>query len=101
MSIKTIVHDTSWLLTAANDSLSFQFNLGNTGTIGNFNLPASGSFATKNGIFYMNSCNGVYAISAHNLVTKKMSGFFQANFYRVGFSDTLKIRNGQFEFLSY
>ena len=101
MPIKTLVYDTSWLLTAANDSLTFQFNLGNSGTIGNFDLPTLGSFATKNGIFYMNSSNGVYAISAHNLTTKKMSGFFQANFFRNGFSDTLKVRNGQFEFLSY
>jgi hypothetical protein len=43
----------------------------------------------------------VYAISAHNFTKKKMSGFFQANFYRTGFSDTLKVRNGQFEFIEY
>jgi hypothetical protein len=91
----------SWALLISNDTLSIQIALGNTGTIGTFPLTGGGSYATKNAQYYMNCSNGIYAISAHNTTSHKMSGFFQADFSRTGFSDTLHVRNGQFEFLTY
>lgn len=91
----------NWSLLMSNDSLSFQFPLGNTGTIGTFPLSSAGSYAAKNGVYYLNSSNGSYSISAHDTTNNKMSGFFQADFSRTGFNDTLHVRNGQFEFLSY
>ena len=102
MSSKSLTYSSgNWSLLMSNDSLSFQFPLGNAGTIGTFPLSSSGSYAAKNGVYYLNSSNGSYSISAHDTTNKKMSGFFQADFSRTGFSDTLNVRNGQFEFLSY
>jgi hypothetical protein len=40
-------------------------------------------------------------VKAYNTTSHKMSVFFQADFSRTGFSDTLHVRNGQFEFLTY
>jgi len=102
MSSKSLTYSSgNWSLLISNDSLSFQFALGNTGTVGTFPLSSAGSYAAKNGVYYLNSSNGSYSISAHDTTNNKMSGFFQADFSRTGFSDTLHVRNGQFEFLSY
>lgn len=90
-----------WTLNVSNDTIAFQFNLGNNPAIGFYPMDPAGCIASKNSIFYLNSSNGSYAISAHNTETKKMSGFFSADFTRTGFTDTLKVRNGQFEFLPY
>lgn len=101
-SIKTLEYDNStWTLSASNDSLYFQFNLGTNGSIGTYIMNPIGCYATKNGTSYLNTSNGQYSISAHDLDDQKLSGFFQADFSRTGFIDTLRIRNGQFEFLPY
>jgi hypothetical protein len=102
MTSKSLTYSNgSWALLISNDTLSIQIALGNSGTIGTFPLIGGGSYATKNTQYYMNCSNGIYAISAHNTTTHKMSGFFQADFSRTGFNDTLHVRNGQFEFLTY
>lgn len=90
-----------WTLNAYNDSLTFQFNLGSDGTPGSYIMSPNGTFATKNGTSYMIATDGSYAISEHNTQTQKMSGFFQVNFSRVGFTDTIRISSGQFDYLSY
>jgi hypothetical protein len=60
-----------------------------------------GCYAIKDGTTYLNTSNGMYSISAHNTDDQKMSGFFQADISRTGYLDTIKVRNGQFEFLPY
>lgn len=101
-SIKTLSYaNSTWTLNAHNDSLSFQFNLGSNGSVGTYIMNPVGSYATKNGTTYLNTSNGMYSISAHNTDDQKMSGFFQADFSRTGYLDTMKVRNGQFEFLPY
>lgn len=102
MSSKSLTYSNgSWSLLISNDTLSIQIALGNSGTVGTYPLSSAGSYAAKNGVYYLNSSNGTYSISAHDTTNNKMSGFFQTDFSRYGFSDTLHVRNGQFEFLSY
>ncbi len=93
--------DNTYSLIASNDSLSFQFNLGSNGNVGTFTLNSLGTFGSKNGIYYLNSSDGTYSISAHDSLTKSMSGFLQVNFSRNGYSDTIKIRNCQFDYIKY
>jgi len=94
-------NDTTWTLNVTNDTISFQFNLGTDGNVGTFSMNPSGSYGYKNGNFYNNVSQGIYSISAHDLSNHTLSGFFQANFYRIGFTDTLKVTGGQFSYMSY
>lgn len=99
---KTLLYENNnWTLTVGNDTISFQFNLGSNGAIGTYTMNPIGCLAIKNSTYYTNTTDGIFSISAHNLTSKKMSGFFQANFSRNGFTDTLRVTNGQFEFLPY
>lgn len=99
---KSILYQNNiWSLTMSNDTFSLQVNLGSNGAIGAYPLNSSGNIASKNGIYYLNGSNGNYSISAHNTTSHKMSGFFQMDISRTGYTDTLKIRNGQFEFVPY
>jgi hypothetical protein len=81
--------------------LSFQFNIGSNGAIGTFTMNSLGTLGTKNGIYYMNASDGIYSISAFDTISKIMSGFLQVNLSRNGFTDTLKIRNCQFDYIKY
>lgn len=102
ISNKTLTYQNNvWILNANNDTISFQFNLGTIGNVGTYSMNPNGSYASKNGNYYLNCSDATYAISDHNLSTNKMSGFFEANFSRTGFSDTLKVRSGQFSYLPY
>ena len=99
---KSILYqNNSWSLSLSNDTLTLQINLGSNGAVGLYPMNSSGNFASNNGIYYPNGSHGNYSISAHNTTTRKMSGFFEMDFSRTGFTDTLKIRNGQFEFVGY
>lgn len=101
-SSKTLSYNNSvWTLNCSNDSLNFQFNLGSNGDVGSYAMNPVGSYAMRDGSTYLNTSNGLYSISTHNLSNQKMSGFFQADFSRSGFIDTLHVRNGQFEFMPY
>jgi hypothetical protein len=91
----------TYSLNASNDSLSFQFNIGTNGAIGTFTLNSLGTFGAENGIYYLNATDGIYSISAHDTLTKTMSGFVQVNLSRNGYTDTLKIRNCQFDYIKY
>lgn len=102
MPSKTLTYqNNTWTLSAHNDTLSVQVNLGSNGSVGNYTMNPAGNIASMNNIYYLNASNGMYAINAHNTSTKKMSGFFQFDYSRTGYTDTLRIRNGQFEFLPY
>lgn len=101
-SSKTLTYsNNNWSLEVLNDSISFQFNLGSDGTIGTYTMDPVGCFAVRNGNYYLNSNAGIYSISMHDQTNHKMSGFFSANFTRTGYNDTLKVRNGQFEYMPY
>ena len=91
----------TYSLNTSNDSLSFQFNIGSNGTIGTFTMNSLGTLGTKNGIYYMNASDGIYSISSFDTISKIMSGFLQVNLSRNGFTDTLKIRNCQFDYIKY
>lgn len=90
-----------WSLLAYNDSLKIQLNLGNNGAIDVYPISSSGSFGEYFGNLYLNAVNGTCAFYSHDTLTNKMGGFFQIDFIRTGFNDTLKIRNGQFENMFY
>ena len=90
-----------WSLAANNDTFSIQLNLGSNGAIDVYNTNPQGSVAIKNGIYYLNANNGTHAFYYHDTINKKMGGFFQIDFSRDGFDDTLRIQNGQFENLYY
>lgn len=102
MPSKTLTFaNNTWTLNAHNDTLSVQINLGSNGTVGTYTMNPLGTLGSINNTFYLNASGGTYSINAHNVNTQKMSGFFQVDLSRTGYSDTLKIRNGQFEFLPY
>ena len=90
-----------WSLAANNDTFSIQLNLGSNGAIDVYNTNPQGSVVIKNGVYYLNANNGTHAFYYHDTINKKMGGFFQIDFSRDGFDDTLRIQNGQFENLYY
>jgi hypothetical protein len=90
-----------WSLAANNDTFSIQLNLGSNGQVDVYNTNPMGSLAINNGIYYLNANNGTHAFYYHDTINKKMGGFFQIDFSRDGFDDTLRIQNGQFENLFY
>ncbi len=91
----------NWILTASNDTLSIQLNLGTDTTIGIHAFEGPGNLINYHSVMYSNMTGGTYGIFYNNLVTKKMGGFFQAKYWRTGFDDTLWIQNGQFEYMNY
>lgn len=102
MSGKSIVLNSgNYILTASNDSLVVKFNLGNNLQFGTFLLDPNGTFTQLNGIFYLNASNGVRTISSNDSIYKTVNGFTQADLTRTGYTDTLKIRNCQFDYLPY
>jgi hypothetical protein len=90
-----------WSLAANNDTFSIQLNLGSIGQVDVYNTNPMGSLVIKNGTYYLNANNGSHAFYYHDTINKKMGGFFQVDFSRDGFDDTLRIQNGQFENLFY
>jgi hypothetical protein len=90
-----------WSLTANNDTFSIQLNLGSIGQVDLYATNPMGSLAINNGTYYLNATNGTHAFYYHDTITKNMGGFFQIDFSRDGFDDTLRIQNGQFENLYY
>lgn len=99
-STKQLTYNNGWILSVTADSISLQLDLGNNGSVGTYTMPAAGSTAQVDGVNYPTLASGTYSISAHNLSTEKLSGFFQGKFVRVP-GDTLYITNGFFEFLPY
>lgn len=98
----TITYDGSdYILNVTNDSVAMTLNLGTDGTVGNFNVLQQGSLCTYHGIDYPLITTGTSAVSANDLQNHLLSGFFQVNFYRSGFTDTVKITNGQFDYVPY
>ncbi|MCE2711043.1 MAG: hypothetical protein LW688_00715 [Cryomorphaceae bacterium] len=91
----------NYILTASNDSLTFKFNLGSSLSIGTFPMNTSGTLALKNGAYYLVSSEGTNSISSLDTVSKIVHGFLQVNISRSGFTDTLKIRNCQFDYIPY
>lgn len=89
-----------WLLSGSilHDTLQFQLNFGSNGSVGTYPLTAANTTCTYQGFSYT-FASGICAISAHNLTAHKLSGHFQAKFGRN--LDTIRITNGDFEFLSY
>jgi len=92
---------TKWILSLSNDTISFSFNLGSNGSISSYSMSDEASFAEKNSIEYPNQTNGEFIISQHNTTDKTMSGFFNADFSRVGYTDTIRVTDGVFEYLTY
>ncbi len=97
---KLLTYNNAWYLNINNDSLSVTLNLGNNGAIGSYSISPTGSSATLNGLNYLTLANGTCSISAHNLTTHKMTGFFNGKFVRSP-GDTLYITNGYFQYLPY
>jgi hypothetical protein len=98
---KSLVHENDeWLLSGSihQDTLQFQLNFGSNGAVGLYPLTAVHTTCTYQGNSYT-FAGGFGAISAHNLTSHKLSGHFQAKFGRN--LDTIRIMNGDFEFLSY
>lgn len=90
-----------YALQLSNDTIDIQINLGTDGSVGSFSIPQSGTICTYNGVSYPNITNATSAISANDQANQLMSGFYQINFYRTGFTDTIKITEGQFDFIGY
>jgi len=102
MSNKDLEYDGSnWILSMSNDSLNFSFNLGSSGNVGSYAMPYTGTLTTFNGTLYPNKSNGSYVISQHDTENNQMSGFFQIDFSRMGFTDTLHVTDGTFEYFIY
>ena len=102
MSNKSIAFSSgNYILTASNDSLVFKFNLGNSLEIGSNIMNPQGTYGQKNGVYYLNSSNGICTISNNDSVQKSLNGFLQTDLIRTGFTDTIKIRNCQFDYISY
>jgi len=97
---KTLTYTNGWSLYLATDTITLQLNLGNTAAVGTYPMPASGSFASMDGVNYPTLASGIYSISSLNTTDEKMSGFFQGKFVRVP-GDTLYITNGYFNHLAY
>jgi len=91
----------NFILLTGNDSLSFQFNLGNTLSIGTFPMNTNGTIGIRNSNYYLNASNGTLSLSAVDTAKHYLSGFLQVNLSRTGFSDTLKIKNCQFDYIPY
>jgi hypothetical protein len=96
-----VLNSGNYILTASNDSLVVKFNLGNNLEIGINELEPNGTFAQLNGMLYMNASNGVRTISSKDSIQKTINGFTQVDLNRTGFTDSLKIRNCQFDYLPY
>jgi hypothetical protein len=92
---------TNWVLSMANDSLSFNIDIGTNGAIGSYPISATFSSASFYGTSYPIQTDGSCAISEHDEANDLMSGYFQIKFSRSGFTDTLRISDGLFEFFSY
>ena len=102
MTQKALNYDgTNWVLSISNDSLDFNFNLGSTGTPGAFPMPANLTNAVYNGTVYPNQTSGNYTITHHDEQDDLMSGYFGIKFSRNGFTDTIYVTNGVFEYYSY
>jgi len=102
MPTKQLTFDGSnWILSMNNDTINMTFDLGTNGTIGNYPLSFANSTCIMHGIPYPNQSNGSCAISEHNEADDIMSGFFQADFSRTGFLDTVHVTSGQFENFQY
>lgn len=91
----------NYILTTSNDSLTFKFNLGSSLSIGTFPMNTNGTLALKNGSYYLISSEGINSISSLDTVSKIVHGFLQVNISRSGFTDTLKIRNCQFDYIPF
>lgn len=92
---------TNWILSMSNDSLAFSFDLGSDGSVGSYAISPSNTSCTSFGTLYPNQSNGTCAISYHDTVANRMSGFFQIDFSRNGFVDTVHVTNGQFDYFTY
>ena len=102
MTGKSISHvGNDYFLNLSNDSITMQINLGADGNVGNFNILSNGTTCNYNFIDYPNINNGISAISLNDTENQLLSGFFQLDFYRTDFSDTLHITEGQFDYLPY
>jgi hypothetical protein len=99
-SIKQLTYNNGWTLNLTTDSLTLQLNLGNNGAVGTYTMSPGGSTSSLDGVNYPTLASGVYSISAHNMTTEKLSGFFQGKFVRIP-GDTLYITNGYFQHLPY
>ena len=99
---KSLNYDgTNWVLSISNDSLSLNINLGSTGATGSFPISSNLTSATYNGNSYPDLHDAHYVISAHDTGDDLMSGYFYAKFSRPGFTDTLRITDGTFEYMPY
>jgi len=92
---------TNWILSMSNDTIDINLDFGTNGNIGSYVLSNLYSNCDYFGINYpvLNDAN--FAISYHDTINNRMSGFFQAKFSRPGFVDTIRITNGQFDYYIY
>jgi hypothetical protein len=93
-----LLEGSTWVLTGGFDTTLFQINIGSELTEGINPINALNTGAVR-GTQQMTFVSGVIGISEHNVSAKKVSGNFEAIFAN-GF-DTLRLEDGQFEFLEY
>jgi len=101
----------TYSLSFSNDSIICQINLGSNGVINTYPITPSGTILTKITNYgqpsavtrtYNNITDADCAISEHNTIEKRMSGFFSLKFYQAGFgNDTIVISAGEFTDLNY
>ncbi len=92
---------TDYILSMSNDSIFITLNLGSNPSPGAYTPTLSGTSCTYNGIPYPNISNASHVISHHDSINQLLSGYFDIDFSRTGFTDTLHITNGVFEYMPY
>ena len=104
-SQRTLVSSPSWIMNFTNDTLNVTLNFGNGMEPGAYPIEQLYSEATMNGDVYDFLHDGLVVLSEIDTVNNRLSGFFEAKL--VGYFadsllvDTLKITNGDFEFIPY
>lgn len=87
-----------WILEASFDTISFQINFGSNGNEGTYNITAQNSFAIGGQLPYQ-FVSGTIGIGDHDEINRYMKGNFEASFAHN--FDTIKLEDGQFEYLQY
>ncbi len=94
-----------WYLKFSNDSVQVQIEIGqDIVTDSLYDINSFNTFATIDGIIYplTNQYPSTNVGIMENITSdRRISGLFEAKFYRSGFTDTMRITSGRFDDLPY
>ena len=91
----------NYLLSAIDDSIDLQLDLGSNGDVGNYTLNSIGQQLIYKNIQYDLVRDASHAIASNDKSAKRISGFFKLKFTRTGVPDTIYITDGQYTDLKY